>query len=260
MSSEAGRPGPGQLRGWPKAVRCGQAEDGTAHEVSKRCGRFGDAHTRKPHASTCNSGGMPSGIGGLNEVDTGNDCVQTYATRVKQGEWHLYDDIRGAAPTWKEVCGRSAMSGWINSTSRAGPSARASPASTGCWTRTRTGWTISTRSATGNDHGRPRSLPLPPRSRSTFNSPESCVIRSPVNVSTHTRSARDTAAIPRRCPARGLVQHPLGAALPPSSEAAQPSRSTGKRARRCAPRGPGHRPQRGRSAPAIRMNLVPLRR
>ncbi|WP_409474556.1 hypothetical protein [Streptomyces sp. HC307] len=54
------------------------------------------------------------------EVDTGNDCVQTYATRVKQGEWHLYDDVREAAPTWTEVCGRSAMSGWINSTSMGG--------------------------------------------------------------------------------------------------------------------------------------------
>ncbi|UQA93743.1 hypothetical protein [Streptomyces halobius] len=72
------------------------------------------------YASTYNSGGMPAGIGGMNEVDTGNDCVQTYATRVKQGEWHLYDDVREAAPTWTEVCGRSAMSGWINSTSMGG--------------------------------------------------------------------------------------------------------------------------------------------
>ncbi|MEU7576725.1 hypothetical protein AB0B50_03880 [Streptomyces sp. NPDC041068] len=72
------------------------------------------------YASTYNSGGMPAGMGGMNEVDTGNDCVQTYATRVKQGEWHLYDDVREAAPTWKEVCGRSAMSGWINSTSMGG--------------------------------------------------------------------------------------------------------------------------------------------
>lgn len=72
------------------------------------------------YASTYNSGGMPTGMGGMNEVDTGNDCVQTYATRVKQGEWHLYDDVRTAAPTWKEKCGRSAMSGWINSTSMGG--------------------------------------------------------------------------------------------------------------------------------------------
>lgn len=72
------------------------------------------------YASTYNSGGMPAGMGGMNEVDTGNDCVQTYATRVKQGEWHLYDDVRESAPTWAEVCGRSAMSGWINSTSMGG--------------------------------------------------------------------------------------------------------------------------------------------
>ncbi|MGW0337703.1 hypothetical protein ACWD0J_38855 [Streptomyces sp. NPDC003011] len=69
------------------------------------------------YASPYNSGGMPAGVSGMSEVDTGNDCVQTCATRVKQGEWHLYDDIRVAAPPWKEVCGRSAMSGWINSTS-----------------------------------------------------------------------------------------------------------------------------------------------
>jgi hypothetical protein len=72
------------------------------------------------YASTYNSGGMPAAMGGMNEVDTGNDCVQTYATRVKQGEWRLYDDVRTTAPTWKEVCGRSAMSGWINSTSMGG--------------------------------------------------------------------------------------------------------------------------------------------
>ena len=63
---------------------------------------------------------MPAGMGGMNEVDTGNDCVQTYAPRVKQGERHLYDDVREAAPTWTEVCGRSAMSGWIDSTSMGG--------------------------------------------------------------------------------------------------------------------------------------------
>ncbi|MFD0427217.1 hypothetical protein ACFQ60_00985 [Streptomyces zhihengii] len=46
--------------------------------------------------------------------------MQTYATRVKRGEWHLYDDERRAAPTWTEVCGRSAMSSWINYTSMGG--------------------------------------------------------------------------------------------------------------------------------------------
>ncbi|WP_141753827.1 hypothetical protein [Streptomyces luteocolor] len=72
------------------------------------------------YASTYNSAGMPKALKGLNEVGSGDECVQTYATRAKQGEWHLYDDSRRAAPTWKEVCGRSAMSGWINSGSMAG--------------------------------------------------------------------------------------------------------------------------------------------
>ncbi|GAA1143717.1 hypothetical protein [Streptomyces javensis] len=72
------------------------------------------------YAASYNSGGMPAAKGGLNEVTSGDQCVQTYATRATQGEWHLYDDIRTTAPTWKEVCGRSTMSGWINSGSMAG--------------------------------------------------------------------------------------------------------------------------------------------
>jgi hypothetical protein len=101
--------------GW--AATYGNPDATTVPEISSgdkaSCDEFA-------YASSYNSGGMPAGMGGMNEVDTGNDCVQTYATRVKQGEWHLYDDIREAAPTWKEVCGRSAMSGWINSTSMGG--------------------------------------------------------------------------------------------------------------------------------------------
>ncbi|MCF2128175.1 hypothetical protein L1I79_17285 [Strepomyces sp. STD 3.1] len=74
------------------------------------------------YASSYNSGGMPSesNMGGLNPVSSGDECVQTYATRATQGEWHLYDDERTAAPTWNEVCGRSSMSGWMNSTSMGG--------------------------------------------------------------------------------------------------------------------------------------------
>ncbi len=72
------------------------------------------------YAASYNSGGMPAAKGGLNEVTSGDKCVQTYATRSTQGEWHLYDDIRTAASIWKEVCGRSTMSGWINSGSMAG--------------------------------------------------------------------------------------------------------------------------------------------
>ncbi|MFE0683803.1 hypothetical protein ACFW17_23710 [Streptomyces sp. NPDC058961] len=70
-------------------------------------------------AATYNSGGMPTSKGGLNEVLTGNDCVQTYGTRVQQGEWHLYDDDRVASPSWREVCGRSAMSNDQNTGSMA---------------------------------------------------------------------------------------------------------------------------------------------
>lgn len=73
------------------------------------------------YASSYNSGGMPGGVvGGMNPVASGDACVQTYATRVTQGEWRLYDDERLAGPTWNEVCGRSSMSGWINSTSMGG--------------------------------------------------------------------------------------------------------------------------------------------
>ncbi|EXU61730.1 hypothetical protein Z951_45585 [Streptomyces sp. PRh5] len=71
------------------------------------------------YAASYNSGGMPTSMDGLNEVASGDACVQSYATRVKQGEWHLYDDERIAGPTWKEVCGRSSMSSWINTTSMA---------------------------------------------------------------------------------------------------------------------------------------------
>ncbi|MEU7152995.1 hypothetical protein AB0B15_34005 [Streptomyces sp. NPDC045456] len=69
------------------------------------------------YAASYNSGGMPASLGGMNEVDTGNDCVQTYASRVATGDWRLYDDTRTAAPTWKEVCGRSSMSNYQNTQS-----------------------------------------------------------------------------------------------------------------------------------------------
>ncbi|MEU7103086.1 hypothetical protein AB0A66_32795 [Streptomyces longwoodensis] len=69
------------------------------------------------YAASYNSAGMPASLQGMNEVDTGNDCVQTYATRIATGDWRLYDDIRTAAPTWKEVCGRSSMSNYQNTQS-----------------------------------------------------------------------------------------------------------------------------------------------
>ena len=40
-----------------------------------------------------------------------------------------------------------------------------------------------------SDHGQPRKVPLPPRSRATFKRRANCVTCSPINVSNHTRSA-----------------------------------------------------------------------
>ncbi|TDC74854.1 hypothetical protein [Actinomadura sp. 7K507] len=71
-------------------------------------------------ASSYNSGGMPAANGGLNPVSSGDQCLQTYATRKTQGEWHLYSDEREQAPTFTELCGRSSMSNWMNGTSMGG--------------------------------------------------------------------------------------------------------------------------------------------
>lgn len=62
--------------------------------------------------ATYQSGGMPANLGGTNPVGElrGAECVQTYATRTQ-----LLNDLRYADPTWSEVCGRSSMSGWVNS-------------------------------------------------------------------------------------------------------------------------------------------------
>jgi len=49
--------------------------------------------------------------------------------------------------------------------------------------------TISTRSASGSDHGRPRSVPSPPRSRTPFNSPENCVTQPRERLHPHPLSA-----------------------------------------------------------------------
>ncbi|MGH3239513.1 MAG: hypothetical protein ACRDNL_03980 [Spirillospora sp.] len=69
--------------------------------------------------ATYNSGGMPSSVGGLNPVSSGNACVQTFATKPGDTDTvHLFN-IDGLVPTWKEVCGRSAISGRHNSGSMA---------------------------------------------------------------------------------------------------------------------------------------------
>ncbi|WP_370419493.1 hypothetical protein AB8O64_14125 [Streptomyces sp. QH1-20] len=69
--------------------------------------------------TTYNSGGMPKSEGGLNEVSSGGQCVQTFSKKADDGAVHLYN-IDGHAPTWREVCGRSAISGKHNSGSMAG--------------------------------------------------------------------------------------------------------------------------------------------
>lgn len=72
-----------------------------------------------PFNATYQSAGMPTAEGGLNSnpvSDTGRgaECVQTYAPKLSDGTWKLYDDERYAAPTWDEPCGRSSMSNNVN--------------------------------------------------------------------------------------------------------------------------------------------------
>ncbi|MFD5627156.1 hypothetical protein [Streptomyces sp. NPDC127072] len=65
-------------------------------------------------AGSYQSAGMPAEMNGRNPIDSGDGCVQTYATRATQGTWKLYDDDRYDPPTFNEVCGRSSMSQWMN--------------------------------------------------------------------------------------------------------------------------------------------------
>ncbi|TFE54541.1 hypothetical protein E3E14_07305 [Streptomyces sp. ICN441] len=62
--------------------------------------------------ATNNSGGMPANPGGLNPVSSGSKCIQSYATKG-DGKIHLRN-LPGALTTFKEVCGRSAISGSQN--------------------------------------------------------------------------------------------------------------------------------------------------
>ncbi|MET8450232.1 hypothetical protein [Streptomyces sp. NPDC005209] len=70
-------------------------------------------------ASTYNSGGMSTAEGGLNPAvkdgsttPTGDACIGTYAKKYGSAV-HLFS-INGTDPTFKEVCGRSAISGMHN--------------------------------------------------------------------------------------------------------------------------------------------------
>lgn len=66
-------------------------------------------------ASTYESAGMPASMDGVYPAGAGKggECVNTVV--LKDGAtWKLQDDRRYAAPTWRETCGRSSMSGWMN--------------------------------------------------------------------------------------------------------------------------------------------------
>jgi hypothetical protein len=70
-------------------------------------------------ASSYNSGGMSSAEGGLNPAlnpgsttPTGAACIGTYAKKSGTAV-HLFS-LNGTDPTFKEVCGRSAISGMHN--------------------------------------------------------------------------------------------------------------------------------------------------
>ncbi|MGW2860127.1 golvesin C-terminal-like domain-containing protein [Streptomyces sp. NPDC001205] len=65
-------------------------------------------------AGTYESGGMPRAMNGRNEVESGGQCLQTVARRVG-GVPMLQEDERSALPTFQEACGRSSMSGYVNS-------------------------------------------------------------------------------------------------------------------------------------------------
>lgn len=59
--------------------------------------------------------------------------------------------------------------------------------------------TSSTRSGSGRHHGQPPPGPFPPRSLTTVTSFANRSIRKPVNVSTHTGSARSTPPLQEKC-------------------------------------------------------------
>jgi hypothetical protein len=58
-------------------------------------------------AASYNSAGMANGY---NPVDSGDECLQTYAKRGSDGVWHLLPDLRYPLPTWNEKCGRATIS------------------------------------------------------------------------------------------------------------------------------------------------------
>ncbi|MFG2628180.1 hypothetical protein [Streptomyces sp. NPDC048473] len=76
-------------------------------------------------ASSYNSGGMSTAEGGISPAllpggttPTGDACIGTYAKKLGTAV-HLFS-INGTDPTFKEVCGRSAISGMHNQESMGG--------------------------------------------------------------------------------------------------------------------------------------------
>ncbi|MFE5021615.1 DNRLRE domain-containing protein [Streptomyces sp. NPDC056690] len=71
-----------------------------------------------PFNATYESAGMPKVEGGLNikpvGAGQGSECIQTYAPKLPDGTWKLYDNLSEPAPTWDETCGRSSMSNNVN--------------------------------------------------------------------------------------------------------------------------------------------------
>ncbi|MFE9770459.1 hypothetical protein ACFYOV_01985 [Streptomyces sp. NPDC005931] len=59
-------------------------------------------------ASTYESGGMP---GGLNQVNSGNECAQLYTKPMTGGTWGLLAENRNGytGPKWNEKCGRASV-------------------------------------------------------------------------------------------------------------------------------------------------------
>ncbi|MFJ4773349.1 DNRLRE domain-containing protein [Streptomyces uncialis] len=70
-----------------------------------------------PFSSSYQSPGVPALKDGQNPAGAngGGECIQTVAAKVDNGSEHLLDDTRYDAPTFNENCGRSSMSGKVNS-------------------------------------------------------------------------------------------------------------------------------------------------
>lgn len=107
---------PGGRNGDNREVICDVTGWAKMHYDSKAMNTSSDAPNCDEFAfnATYNSGGMPGGKqGGLNPVNSGSECVQSYSTKV-DNTIHLRN-LPGSYTSFNEVCGRSAISGSQNS-------------------------------------------------------------------------------------------------------------------------------------------------